>query len=384
MKLKNYETSEQIDKENTQSKLDMILEKLSHSPNANNDNLLRKLEEIQSQLTELRSIQTEKKVGDADVQSQTATDYAGTINVGSISTIRSLKELEDLGFTYESDSSELKCVVCQCHDPKKANPTTEKTTALTKDQGIFTYPNNLENDFKDQQFLPREFTNLKKSIKRQLTDSITHKNVKAEEERKAERGLFEKKNKKAGMNLGRLCIKLYLKGRPYTDYENDILVQRFNGSIVGELNHSRKFPAAFRPFVNKAVARRVREFISRRIPQTRHLPAVNIIADKATYKHNTRQFLSCVVSVVPGAEELLQVISFGQPIVKGHTGVELAKDIKEGLDNFKLQSCQIEGGSFDGQYFHLGVEKALESPAVYDLPPKNVLWAWMPCTKVAS
>lgn len=47
----------------------MILEKLSHAPNSNNDNVQRKLDEIQNQLSELRSIQTEKKEGDADVQS---------------------------------------------------------------------------------------------------------------------------------------------------------------------------------------------------------------------------------------------------------------------------------------------------------------------------
>lgn len=375
MELQDDENAEEIEKENEKSKLDMILEKLSHIPSSNNHIVLGKLEEIQNQLTEL-SIQNETKVGDAGKRPHTATDYTENIkDVGSQNAIRSLKDLQDLGFTYESNSSEseLTCVVC--HDPNKANTVTGNRT-LTKDQGVFSYPNDLENNFQDREFLPKEFTNLKKSIKRHLTDSITHKkNVNAEEERKAERSLFEKKNKKAGMNLGRLCIKLYLKGRPYTDYETDVLVQKINGSIVGELNHSRKFPAAFRPFVSKAVARRVRAFIGRRLPQTGHLPAVNITADKATYKHNTRQFLSCV-SVVSGAEELIQVISFGHPIVKGHKGVELTMNIKEGLDKFNLQSCQIEGGSFDGQYFHLGVEKALESPAIYDLPPKNILWAW--------
>jgi hypothetical protein len=70
------------------------------------------------------------------------------------------------------------------------------------------------------------------------------------------------------------------------------------------------------------------------------------------------------------------VISFGQPVVKGHKGIEIAMNIKEGFDEFNLQSCQIEGGSFDGQYFHLRVEEALESAALYDLPPKTVLWAW--------
>ena len=48
------------------------------------------------------------------------------------------------------------------------------------------------------------------------------------------------------------------------------------------------------------------------------------------------------------------------------------------LDQFNIKSCEIEGGSFDGQYFHLGVhdQKALESPMVYDLQPNTVFWDW--------
>lgn len=30
----------------------------------------------------------------------------------------------------------------------------------------------------------------------------------------------------------------------------------------------------------------------------------------------------------------------------------------------------------EGQYFYLGVQKAFESPTVYDLPPNTVFWAW--------
>ena len=78
-------------------------------------------------------------------------------DVRSLKGIRSLKELLELGFTYESDSSELRCMICQ--NAHNANP--EKTT----DQGIFTYENDLEKDFANQEFLPREFINLKKSIK---------------------------------------------------------------------------------------------------------------------------------------------------------------------------------------------------------------------------
>jgi hypothetical protein len=361
------------------TKLDMILEKLSNIPASTNDNIvLTKLDKIQGQLTELQS-QNETKVEKANKQpnkssfsatNDTSAEY--TEGIKTINTIRSLKELIDLGFTYDGNTSELACVVCrQSCNSNNANSGTEKATGPA--DGVFTYPYDLDQHFDDHEYLPRAFINLKKSVKRHLIDSISHqKNVKAEQERQS---LLEKKNENAWMNLGRLCMKVYLKGRPYTDYEDDVLVQKMNGAAVGELNHSRKFPAAFRPFVSKAIVRRVSGFIGRKLPQTGHLPAVNITADKATYKHNTRQFLFCV-TVMTDAEEMLQVISFGQSIVKGHTGNELAMNIKEGMDQFNIKSCHIEGGSFNGQYFHLGVQKALESPTVYDLPPNTVFWAW--------
>ncbi len=261
------------------------MKQLSNIPGPNNTTVLEKLGEIQSQLTTIEK--NMKPHQERETQQTNANSTADVAkDVKSLKGIRSLQELLELGFTYESDSSELRCRICQ--DATNANP--EKTT----DQGIFAYGNHLEKEFEDREFLPREFINLKKNVKRHLTDSATHKkNVQAEEQRKAERSLLQKKNEEAGMNLGRICLKLFLKGRPYTDYEDDILVHKINGSNVGELNHSRKFPAAFRPFVSRAVARRIGTLISTRLVQTGHLPAVNITADKATYKHHSRQ--SCLV-----------------------------------------------------------------------------------------
>ena len=168
------------------------------------------------------------------------------------------------------------------------------------------------------------------------------------------------------MNLGRMCTKLLLRGRPYTDYGDDVILLYMNGAAVGELNHSWKF----RPFLCTVITQRVKKFACTLLLQTGHLPVVNITADKATYKHDTRQFLS-YVTVVPGAEDLLQVIRLGQPIVKGHKGIDIAKNIKEGLDIINLQSRQIEGGSFDGQYFHLNVLTSLEN--MYSIQNKSVL-----------
>ena len=170
-----------------------------------------------------------------------------------------------------------------------------------------------------------------------MSDSISHINSKLlEEQEKAE-------NEKAGMNVGTIYMRMYLKGRPYTNFENDIILHKTNGSIVGERNHSRKFPAAFRPFVSSAVTKRVKNFISTKLTQTGHLSALNISADKATYKHNTRQFLACVTSF-PEQMNLFELLV-----------LDIAKNFKEELYRFNFQPCQIEGESFDGQYIHFNI-----------------------------
>eukprot|EP00794_Sanderia_malayensis_P006751 gene6751-7509_t len=220
------------ERNNDESTLNTTLEKLSSIPKSTDIAVLEKLGEIQNQLTRIKHMMKSQPETVAQPAHENPPVETGK-GVTRLKAIRSLNELLELGFTYESDSSELRCVICE--DANNVSP--EKTT----DHGIFTYENDLEKDFESREFLPREFINLKKSIKRHLTYSVTHKkNVQAEEQRKAERNLLERKNEKA---------------------------------------------------------------------------------------------------VVPGAEELRQVISFGQPIVKGH-------------------------------------KEALESAALYDLPPKNVLWAW--------
>ena len=223
---------------------------------------------------------------------------------------------------------------------------------------VFLYPKDLKTEFSENEILPLEFKNLKKNVKRHIPP---HTNEIKMPKRDGERKVISR-NELTGMNLGKICMKLYLKRRPYSDYEDDVLLHEMNGAVVAEINHSRKFPAAFRPFLSAAVTRRVKNFVNLRLTQTGHLPAINITADKATYKHRTRQFISCV-TLVPGADDIHQVISFGQPIVKGHKGFEITQNIKEDLDIFGIKSCQIEGGSFDGQYFHSsGVRSSLLSP----------------------
>ena len=60
------------------------------------------------------------------------------------------------------------------------------------------------------------------------------------------------------MNLGRMCMKLFLRGRPYTDYEDDVILHYMNGAAVGELNHSRKLSAAVLIYSNNSKGKKVR------------------------------------------------------------------------------------------------------------------------------
>ena len=127
-------------------------------------------------------------------------------------------------------------------------------------------------EFDEEEYLPRAFINLKKNVKRHCIDGKQHKEkLKLEDERKEENKL-KTLNQEAGMNLGRVCMKLFIKGRPYVDLVEDILLMKKAGAKIEEFNHSRLFPAAFRPFVSKAVDKGVKRFFSERLQQTGHLP----------------------------------------------------------------------------------------------------------------
>ena len=81
-------------------------------------------------------------------------------------------------------------------------------------------------------------------------------------------------------------------------------------------------------------------------------------ADKGTNCHRTRQFTS-VVTIIPESPNLLNVIYLGQPVVKNHDGFGISESINTELNNWEITNEQLEGGSFDGQYFHLGVPSHL-------------------------
>ena len=117
---------------------------------------------------------------------------------------------------------------------------------------------------------------------------------------------------------------------------------------------------------------RVSKYLSKPLKQTGFLPPVCISADKGTYKHRSRQFLSCI-TIMPGGNNFVEVLTCGQPIVtKGSSGKALAENMKEGFDSFGISAKQIESGVFDGVYFHCSISKHLEE--LYKTNQEHVLY----------
>ncbi len=83
---------------------------------------------------------------------------------------------------------------------------------------------------------------------------------------------------------------------------------------------------------------------------------------------------------MPGGNNLLEILTCGQPVVtQGSTGLELAKNMKQGFDYVGIVSSQIESGVFDGVYFHCSIEQHLSE--IYKLKPGKVLYTWDPLHK---
>ena len=114
------------------------------------------------------------------------------------------------------------------------------------------------------------------------------------------------------------------------------------------------------PFVGEEVKKKLKMFLTLRLPQTGCLPIGKIVADKATNKHRTRHFI-CFITCVPDSDDLIQALFLEINIVKGHTGQALCQNILETMQRFGLSRENYNGGSYDGQYFHLNVPELLDN-----------------------
>ena len=205
----------------------------------------------------------------------------------------------------------------------------------------------------------RKFRNLKSHVKCHFENEFHGKNLKQREENERGRAARETRAHAVGMRIGRLCYSMYTHGSALRYFETEVLKSVLNGTDMGDINHGKDFPSFSRPHVTAQVQNRLSKYFGSRLEQTVFLPPVNIQADKGTNNHRIRQFTS-VVTVVPDSSNLISFVYLGQPVVSHHDGEGISCSIIGQLESWGVQSDQVEGGTFDGQYFHSSVPENLK------------------------
>ena len=262
-------------------------------------------------------------------------------------------------FEYSAELDGMVCSVC-------------KSQNAGLKQCVFTYEKELEQDFTGQIQI-KKFGNLKSILKGHLK-TLCHQKSMEEVTNKANIKYKEDtRNKAVAIKIGRIAYFLIKAGRPDTDFTTLIYLHSANSCDVGDINHSYRFPPQFLKAVSKVVEDLLKRYLGSRLVHTGYKPPVKLVADKATWQHQTRQLIG-VVTVVPDAEDPIQAMVLGTPVVKLHTGAGVASSITSVADKF-ISADQFQGGSFDGQYFHLSVHKLLDehygTKSHYDVDPMH-------------
>ncbi|KAJ8041006.1 hypothetical protein HOLleu_15484 [Holothuria leucospilota] len=230
--------------------------------------------------------------------------------------------------------------------------------------GVFGYDFSLGTDFSTEN-QPMAFSNLKKSVARHVTTKNHLKNLREHEEDKERLRKLQAKDLRVGMTVGRQAYRILKYGRPFADFEVDMLLLSSAKVNVGNLNHSRKFVSNLRPAFAEAVNQRVRAFLQQPLESMSCIPPVGIVTDNVTSKRRTGQMYAAVL-FTPGMPNLLTPISLGVTPNKKHDGLSIADEICEVCTTYGILSRQLAGFGFDGQYFHLKVDSKLKEKLKLD------------------
>eukprot|EP00112_Aurelia_sp_Birch-Aquarium-sp1_P001083 Seg11109.2 transcript_id=Seg11109.2/GoldUCD/mRNA.D3Y31 product="hypothetical protein" protein_id=Seg11109.2/GoldUCD/D3Y31 len=245
-------------------------------------------------------------------------------------------------------------IVCRFCIPEKELPATSGNALPS---GLFLINESMDGD---SDILSSAFRNLKISISCHLKRDSHQQAISQDEALNIKAEKEAKRNNTIALHIGSACYNLYHRGRPYTDLEDELLLLHKCEVDIGDINHSHEFAHNYLESVAEVVKGNIQQFLKRILLQTGFLPPVKVLADKATFKHRTRQFVG-MTSVIPDADDLIQYIYLGSPVVKKHNGQGVGQSIISVLKEFEITAEQFQGGSFYGQYFHLCVPKVLNT-----------------------
>ena len=153
------------------------------------------------------------------------------------------------------------------------------------------------------------------------------------------------------MRIGRLVYLIVNDARADADLPVMIYMLQKAGADCGDLNHSSKFVTSLLPFLSKAVEDRVHRLLNTPMVATGCLPPVNIMADKATEKRDSRHLIGAL-TYNPGGPTLYKAIFLGCPLCDKGSGDHLTKSITTVTD-VCIKPCQYCG--FTGLFFFIKI-----------------------------
>ena len=169
-----------------------------------------------------------------------------------ITDARSMKALEDEGFTYNTG-----LVICN----------------ICKES--FKYDEDERTDFtKVGDILPTKFRSLKRNVKIHLTRKVHTDAVNQIKTRDEETTKVFSRNERAGMIVFRQAYSHIKMRRPDRDFEKELFLLSKAGCDIGNINHSANLIGKFRPFLHKTIKQQISNFFSSPMIVTGFTPAL--------------------------------------------------------------------------------------------------------------
>ena len=184
-------------------------------------------------------------------------------------------------------------------------------------------------------------------------------NVKKAKETAETEERLESRNRKIGKTIGGLVYHLIYNGRPDRDLPKLIYRVKQAGGDVGDINHSHHLVASLLPDIAEEVRSRIKQFLSTPMAATGGLPPVNIMADKATDKRDSRHLIG-ILTLNPGGSTLFKAFFLGAPKCAGGSGEVLTASIVAVVSHF-VNYVQYRGFTGDGVYIHNSVGDMLNT-----------------------
>ena len=202
--------------------------------------------------------------------------------------------------------------------------------------------------------MPKRFTSLRDSVAKHFR-SVGHQEAKKVALEREERDMAHSEvSHSAALHVLRTTYLVLKKSLSHLLFEDLIVLQHLNATVMGNINHSRMMMDTARSAFCDATLTKVKEHIEAQ-------PCVAVLADKVTIARRTVD-VTAILTLVPEAEpdKLFQSFVVGAPVVKNHDGDALAGDIRDSLRRAGVTSAEkVAAIAADGQYHHNAVPEKL-------------------------